>query len=106
MCHFWLDPKVTKRSRLTLTGYFETYARCRIPTRFAQTGCCFFHNADSRSLRVTTTPANAPGTIYFLLLVTGCGRYMVYLIGRLSERPVILEFVCQKGLCLSDVGGV
>ena len=38
MCHFWLDPKVTKRSRLTLTGYFETYARCRIPTRFAQTG--------------------------------------------------------------------
>ncbi len=37
-CHFWLDPKVTKRSRLTLTGYFETYARCRIPTRFAQTG--------------------------------------------------------------------
>ena len=38
MCHFWLDPKVTKRSRLTLTGYFETYARCRIPTRYAQTG--------------------------------------------------------------------
>ena len=38
MCHFWLDPKVTKRSRLTLTGYFETYAHCRIPTRFAQTG--------------------------------------------------------------------
>ena len=38
MCHFWLDPKVTKRSRLTLTGYFETCARCRIPTRFAQTG--------------------------------------------------------------------
>ena len=38
MCHFGLDPKVTKRSRLTLTGYFETYARCRIPTRFAQTG--------------------------------------------------------------------
>lgn len=38
VCHFWLDPKVTKRSRLTLTGYFETYARCRIPTRFAQTG--------------------------------------------------------------------
>ena len=38
MCHFWLDPKVTKKSRLTLTGYFETYARCRIPTRFAQTG--------------------------------------------------------------------
>ncbi|MBD9080019.1 MAG: hypothetical protein EGP88_10630, partial [Parabacteroides distasonis] len=35
---FWLDPKVTKRSRLTLTGYFETCARCRIPTRFAQTG--------------------------------------------------------------------
>ena len=34
MCHFWLDPKVTKRSRLTQTGY----ARCRIPTRFAQTG--------------------------------------------------------------------
>ncbi|RKU54932.1 hypothetical protein DWY79_09435 [Parabacteroides sp. AF27-14] len=23
---------------MTLTGYFETYARCRIPTRFAQTG--------------------------------------------------------------------
>ena len=63
-------------------------------------------NADSRSLRVTTTPANAPGTIYFLLLVTGCGRYMVYLVGRLSERPVILEFVCQKGLRLSDVGDV
>ncbi len=38
MCHFWLDPKVTKKSRLTLTGYFETYARCRIPTRCAQTG--------------------------------------------------------------------
>ena len=35
MCHFWLDPKVTKRSRLTLTGYFETYARCRIPTRYS-----------------------------------------------------------------------
>ena len=51
-------------------------------------------------------PANAPGTIYFLLLVTGCGRYMVYLVGRLSERPVILEFVCQKGLRLSDVGDV
>ena len=31
---------------------------------------------------------------------------MVYLIGRLSERPVILEFVCQKRLCLSDVDGV
>jgi len=30
---------------------------------------------------------------------------MVYLIGRLSKRPV-LKFVCQKGLCLSDVGGV
>ena len=28
---------------------------------------------------------------------------MVYLVGRLSERPVILEFVCQKGLRLSDV---
>lgn len=28
---------------------------------------------------------------------------MVYLIGRLSERPVILEFVCQKGLCLLSV---
>ncbi|ABR42076.1 hypothetical protein BDI_0291 [Parabacteroides distasonis ATCC 8503] len=38
VCHFWLDPKVTKRSRLTLTGYFETCARCRIPTRCAQTG--------------------------------------------------------------------
>ncbi|TWV60957.1 hypothetical protein FSA05_12310 [Parabacteroides distasonis] len=38
VCHFWLDPKVTKRSRLTLTGYFETCARCRIPTRYAQTG--------------------------------------------------------------------
>ena len=38
MCHFWLDPKVTKRSRLTLTGYFETYDRCRIPTRLAKTG--------------------------------------------------------------------
>ncbi|TGY58028.1 hypothetical protein E5342_08835 [Parabacteroides distasonis] len=23
---------------MTLTGYFETYARCRIPTRCAQTG--------------------------------------------------------------------
>ncbi|WP_394798595.1 hypothetical protein [Parabacteroides distasonis] len=23
---------------MTLTGYFETYARCRIPTRYAQTG--------------------------------------------------------------------
>ena len=34
------------------------------------------------------------------------GRYMVYLVGRLSERPVILEFVCQKGLRLSDVGDV
>ncbi|MDU1011295.1 MAG: HU family DNA-binding protein [Parabacteroides sp.] len=33
-----VEAKVTKRSRLTLTGYFETYARCRIPTRFAQTG--------------------------------------------------------------------
>ncbi len=32
------DLKITKRSRLTLTGYFETCARCRIPTRFAQTG--------------------------------------------------------------------
>ena len=31
---------------------------------------------------------------------------MIYLIRRLSERPVILEFVCQKGLCLSDVGDV
>ena len=66
----------------------------------------FMPLADFRSLRVTTTPANAPGTIYFLLLVTGCGRYMVYLIGRLSERPVILEFVCQKGLRLSNVGDV
>ena len=76
------------------------------PAAQTETVAFFFHNADSRSLRVTTTPANAPGTIYFLLLVTGCGRYMVYLIGRLSERPVILEFVCQKGLRLSDVGDV
>ncbi|MDU1013250.1 hypothetical protein EAJ14_09395 [Parabacteroides distasonis] len=38
VCHFWLDPKVTKRSRLTLTGYSSAFARCRIPTRYAQTG--------------------------------------------------------------------
>lgn len=55
MCHFWLDPKVTKRSRLTLTGYFETYARCRIPTRFAQTGMLLtlaaVSSLDARPLR-------------------------------------------------------
>ncbi|ABR42328.1 hypothetical protein [Parabacteroides distasonis] len=55
MCHFWLDPKVTKRSRLTLTGYFETYARCRIPTRFAQTGILLtlatVSSLDARPLR-------------------------------------------------------
>ena len=55
MCHFWLDPKVTKKSRLTLTGYFETYARCRIPTRFAQTGMLLtlatVSSLDARPLR-------------------------------------------------------
>ena len=55
MCHFWLDPKVTKRSRLTLTGYFETFARCRIPTRFAQTGMLLtlatVSSLDARPLR-------------------------------------------------------
>ena len=52
MCHFWLDPKVTKRSRLTLTGYFETYARCRIPTRYAQTGMLLtLATVDARPLR-------------------------------------------------------
>ena len=55
MCHFWLDPKVTKRSRLTLTGYFETYVRCRIPTRYAQTGMLLtlatVSSLDARPLR-------------------------------------------------------
>ena len=55
MCHFWLDPKVTKRSRLTLTGYFETYARYRIPTRYAQTGMLLtfatVSSLDARPLR-------------------------------------------------------
>ncbi|HBN34269.1 MAG TPA: hypothetical protein DHW69_02565 [Parabacteroides distasonis] len=38
MCYFSLERKVTKSSRLTLTGYSSAFARCRIPTRFAQTG--------------------------------------------------------------------
>ncbi|RKU79119.1 hypothetical protein DW945_12705 [Parabacteroides sp. AM44-16] len=35
---FLLERKVTKSSRLTRTGYSSAFARCRVPTRFAQTG--------------------------------------------------------------------
>ena len=64
MCHFWLDPKVTKRSRLTLTGYFETYARCRIPTRFAQTGML-------RALAAVSSPRETVSMEYALEYGTG-----------------------------------
>ena len=36
--YFSLERKVTKSSRLTRTGYSSAFARCRVPTRFAQTG--------------------------------------------------------------------
>ena len=40
---------------ISLTGYFETYARCRIPTRFAQTGMLLtlatVSSLDARPLR-------------------------------------------------------
>ena len=29
-CYFWLDPKVTKRSRPNLASYFVSFVRCRV----------------------------------------------------------------------------
>ena len=76
MCHFWLDPKVTKRSRLTLTGYFETYARCRIPTRFAQTGMLLtlatVSSLDARPLRPSE------GKRSFPLISAGISLFIIH----------------------------
>lgn len=93
MCHFWLDPKVTKRSRLTLTGYFETYARCRIPTRFAQTGMLLtlaaVSSLDARPLRPSE------GKRSFPLISAGISLFNSLLIINYHEK-VRMEYHYQS----------
>ena len=44
MCYFWLDPKVTKRSRLNRSGYSGQRLRCRLRNslRSDSAGSCRF----------------------------------------------------------------
>ncbi|RKU56923.1 hypothetical protein DWY79_06730 [Parabacteroides sp. AF27-14] len=79
--YFSLERKVTKSSRLNRTGYSETYARCRIPTRFAQTGTLLPLASVSplyaRPLRPDVEPSGSVRRSHIPLF---CKYYIMYMI--------------------------
>ena len=108
MCHFWLDPKVTKRSRLTLTGYFETYARCRIPTRFAQTGMlralAAVSSLDARPLRPSEGKRSFPLilTVISLFII----HYSLLIIMKKSVWSTIIKVIIAVATAIAGALGI
>ena len=76
--YLWL----AERSNGTIQKYLHNIEQFRryLPREKTVTKEMVIAYKKSIAEKYAISTANAPGTIYFLLLVTGCWRYMVYLL--------------------------